>query len=444
MYVSKSQILDALPKYVNKRVTITEDQGVKDIISTMLKAHKEFEPLYNKIGYLFIGGDLQETCDNLYDFCKENLKYKEEEEDLQTVNAPQVLVTLGHCDCKGYASFICGCLSAIERNTGKKIDWEYCFASYEMFQRVPYHVFCMVQEGNKSYWVDPTPGAAGKKVMWWYRKKVKTGNMALVKVVGKVNPPRGVVRGLGVVFPGEGQSVYQGAIPPTLDQQSTAAENALLSDSQPSLLAGGIQTTEDITPVPVSDAGTQAANGAAVPADDTNNLKKWLLAGALLSGLGGVYYFSKNGNKLGKKNKKDNSTPLILIGAAALGYYYFFMRPASVTETIDTGGVLTVQPPATGNDTPLGAITLSPEVTIPTEDTAVYNALYSYDSRFRYGIDRMSTAARRDLYQYFFGYLKKGLRLYNVPGFFSDGWYNPALYASIKSIDNTWHWGIIN
>ena len=367
MAVSKQTVLDALPKYVNKRVPIIDDQRVQDIISTMVQAHKEFEPLYDRIGYMFIGENLQDTCDNLYDFCKTNLKYKEEDQDLQTVNAPQVLVTLGHCDCKGYASFICGCLSAIERYTGKKIPWEYCFASYEMFERTPYHVFCIVSSSPKSFWVDPTPGADKKKPMWWFRKKVKSGNMALVKVVGKINSGAGVVRNIGAVMPVEGQSVYQGPIPPTSVQQSDAAEALLLGASfEPSLLSAGPQVTENISEVSPPPMETAAANSAVVP--DKSGSNGYLLVGAIIAGVGGVYYMGRQKGIVGKKskNKKSSLTPFLLVGGAALAYWYFYVHtpdaPAAQVYTDPNTGVQTTVPV---NTAPAGAITVSPEVAIP-------------------------------------------------------------------------------
>lgn len=445
MAVSKQQVLDALPKYENRRVPIVDDQKVRDIISTMLDAHREFEPLYDKIGYLFIEPTLKDTCDALFDFCKQNLRYKEESERLQTVNAPQVLVTLGYCDCKGYASFICGCLSAIERYTGQRIPWEYCFASYRMAESTPYHVFCIVKTKTGSLWVDPTPGAAKKSPMWWFRRKVKSGNMALVKVIGKLE--RGSVNGVGAAYPGSGDTIYAGPIPATSAGQAAVAEAALLNPNVDQVpLQQYPQITQNIDAAPMGDPGLPITNTAAVPANTEASTKNWLLLGAIAAGLGGVYYLDRSGGRIGKKNKKSSLTPVLLIGGAAAAYWYFFMRDATPVVTTQLPAVTNggASPAGTAEYVPTGAIMVSPEVAVPVSDSEVHNAIYNYDSQYRYGIDRMSADWQRALYQYFFGYLKKGLRLYNSPGYFTDGWYNPALYAQIVALSKPWGWHIIN
>ncbi len=132
MTVSKEFILSKLPPFTDKRITIADDQKVTDIIATMLNAHRRNAPLYDRIGLYFMGKDIAETCDKLFAFCKKNLVYKIEPGKLQKVQVPQGLLSNGNCDCKGYASFICGCLDAIKRSGKQLIDWEYCFASYEV------------------------------------------------------------------------------------------------------------------------------------------------------------------------------------------------------------------------------------------------------------------------------------------------------------------------
>lgn len=171
--VDKNLLIEMLPAYKNEWVTVMQKQEVPHIIEEVFEAHKDFGKYYDKIGVLFEGATISETADNLFHFCKDNIAYKEEGEEFQTTAIPAGILVRGHGDCKHYASFIAGCLGAIERNTGKNIDWEYCFASYKLSQRTPYHVFVIAkdEEGNEIY-IDPTPGAYGKEPVWWYRQKV--------------------------------------------------------------------------------------------------------------------------------------------------------------------------------------------------------------------------------------------------------------------------------
>lgn len=173
MYVSRSFILDQLPKYRNQWVTVKQRQAVPDIMRDLYQAHKDYRPHYDQIGRFFEGPTVAATCENLYHFCKENIKYREESEDWQSTALPTGILVRGYGDCKHYASFVAGCLGAIERAQGYPIDWVYCFASYKWAQSTPYHVFVVVRdEEGEEIWVDPTPGAYGKQPVWIVTKKV--------------------------------------------------------------------------------------------------------------------------------------------------------------------------------------------------------------------------------------------------------------------------------
>lgn len=173
MYVDKSFILGQLPPYRNEWVTILQRQSVPDIMRSMFEAHKQFKPYYDRIGLYFQGDSLAETCENLYRFCKQNIRYQEETEDWQSTALPTGLLVRGFGDCKHYASFIAGCLGAIERAQGVPIDWFYCFASYKWLVTTPYHVFVVaIDTDGTEIWIDPTPGAYGKNPVWVVEKKV--------------------------------------------------------------------------------------------------------------------------------------------------------------------------------------------------------------------------------------------------------------------------------
>lgn len=219
MNVSKQFILSKLPPFQDKRVDVEENQKVQDIIETMVKAHTRNAWLYDKIGSFFIGKTVDETCDNLYAFCEQNLQYKIESDDLQTVMVPQGLLTQGNCDCKGYASFICGCLDAIKRSGKQSVNWQYCFASYEVAKKTPYHVFSVVNvPGEVPIWVDPTPGADGKQPFWQYLETVKTSGM-LQDVIAGVNGDRRYYEPVGGVYSRN---------PATRAEQSEKAASAIL------------------------------------------------------------------------------------------------------------------------------------------------------------------------------------------------------------------------
>ena len=46
-------------------------------------------------------------------------------------------------------------MDAYRRNTGKKLDVYYRFASYDPFDNTPQHVFAVVNENGEEFWIDP-------------------------------------------------------------------------------------------------------------------------------------------------------------------------------------------------------------------------------------------------------------------------------------------------
>lgn len=155
---SRSSIISKLPAPSNNSIIVEENQTVSDIMSTMVYMHKKNEKYYDKICTIFLGNTLRDTCENLWDFCKQNIPYEVETEDLQTVKNPQRILRdarsgIGH-DCKHYASFIGGVLDGLRRK-GQKINWLYRFAGYRIFDTSPGHVFVVVKTSNDEIWIDP-------------------------------------------------------------------------------------------------------------------------------------------------------------------------------------------------------------------------------------------------------------------------------------------------
>jgi len=184
-------LVGALPPYKDEWVVIHPNQQVHDIIKEVLDAHKEFAPYYDQIALYFDAGTLDEMCDSLYRFCKKNLKYREESEDAQTTAVPTGLLIRGYCDCKGYAGFCGGVLDAIHRLTGKQINWQYRFASYNPINPTPHHVFIVVNDGNDELWIDPTPNSERMTPIWETNKKIS--GMPLVRNIAGMHGAGGAI-----------------------------------------------------------------------------------------------------------------------------------------------------------------------------------------------------------------------------------------------------------
>lgn len=186
MYVSKALLLEKLPPYRDEWVTVKGKQDVHDIIKDILKCHGEFAGYYDVIAPYFDCGNTRDTCEMLFKFCQNEITYAEETEDLQTTALPAGILTRGQGDCKHYASFIGGVLGALQRR-GRSIDWYYCFASYDLLEPSPYHVFVVVMLNDAPFYVDPTPGANLKTPVWVvnkYAEVVKEKKISGVKDCG--------------------------------------------------------------------------------------------------------------------------------------------------------------------------------------------------------------------------------------------------------------------
>lgn len=170
--VTRKELLQHLPPYRDEWVVVHSNQSVKNIITELLNAHREFAGYYDMIAPLFDADTTEKICKNLYTFCKKNIEYKEESEDRQTTAIPAGILTRGYGDCKHYASFCGGVLDAIGRMKGEPIDFYYCFASYNPDQPDPYHVFIVVNDNGQQIWIDPTPGAEDKTPVWVVNKKI--------------------------------------------------------------------------------------------------------------------------------------------------------------------------------------------------------------------------------------------------------------------------------
>lgn len=184
--VTGQTLLEKLPPFRDEWVTVADDQKVKDIIKQILVAHDRYAGYYDKIALYFDGESIEKICNNLFEFCRKEIAYKEEPEDDQTTALPSGILSRAQGDCKHYAGFIGGCLDGIKRLTGRKINWCYRFASYNLFTQSPHHVFVVVKDKAGEIWIDPVPGANEIEPYWQTDKKINVASMALRDNIGYV------------------------------------------------------------------------------------------------------------------------------------------------------------------------------------------------------------------------------------------------------------------
>jgi len=184
-----NELLKILPAFSNTETTLIDDQSVDDIIKAIQSAQKFYAKDYEKIYPYFVGRDPIDTARNIWDFLKHNVDYVIEPDSLQTIKSPAAIIAtgkrgLGGNDCKNYALFTGGLLSAYRDNELKDFELYFRFASYSEYEDTPQHVFVVMVINKKEIWVDAVLDKFNehREPSYYIDKKIKP--MALVALSG--------------------------------------------------------------------------------------------------------------------------------------------------------------------------------------------------------------------------------------------------------------------
>lgn len=192
-------ILSQLPPYRAKVVTLARHQDTDDIVQNMLRYHKMYRSDYDQISAQFLAATPRKTLKNIYDFLKENVKYRIEPETRQTLKSPAAIVATGRTtgsDCKNYALFICGVAESLTRTGKQKIPCAYRFASYKWYDEQPQHVFAVAfPDTDREIWIDPVLPEFDQRKTYNHATDKK---MSLVGISGTGNG--GQVAGIKDIF----------------------------------------------------------------------------------------------------------------------------------------------------------------------------------------------------------------------------------------------------
>jgi hypothetical protein len=182
-----TNLLAQLRPFANKEHILVNDQQVSDIITGLLNTHNQYKSEYDKIAGGFRGRTNKETGKKIYTFLKNNVNYVIEPDSKQTLKSPAAILYTGKStgsDCKNYSLFTGGILSALNRQ-GANIKWCYRFASYRMFDKMPHHVFVVINPNTANeIWVDAVLPKFNLKKQYYYKIDKKVNDMALVAVAG--------------------------------------------------------------------------------------------------------------------------------------------------------------------------------------------------------------------------------------------------------------------
>lgn len=173
--MNREVLLNVLSPYKGKKYLIKENQSVNDIINAITEAHKIHRSEYKKIARYFLGDNKRQTAKNIYQFLRKNVPYKEEPENNQTIKSPAAIIVTGmygteYNDCKNYALFSAGILQGLN-DLGYKIPFCFRFASYDIFDKTPGHVFVVVDPNTTNeIWIDPVIKEFDYKKKYYYKK----------------------------------------------------------------------------------------------------------------------------------------------------------------------------------------------------------------------------------------------------------------------------------
>jgi hypothetical protein len=153
-----NSLLQYLPPYKGTVTVIKKHQNTDDIINGILDANIKYANDYSKISSFFLGSTPRQTCKNIWTFLKQNVNYKIESEDRQTIKSPAAIIATGKTtgsDCKNLSLMTAGILQDLSRKGLQKIPFVFRFSSYKLFNNVPEHVFIVAYPGTqKEIWID--------------------------------------------------------------------------------------------------------------------------------------------------------------------------------------------------------------------------------------------------------------------------------------------------
>jgi hypothetical protein len=224
-----------LPLYQNKRHVLIHNQSVGDIITGILQTHSKYKADYDRIALNFAGRDAVQIARNVYDYLKKHTYYVIESDTRQTLRSPSAILALGQnprvgLDCKSYSLFIAGVLAAWQRR-GMNINWCYRFASYKIADKIPHHVFVVINPNtNHETFVDPVLPTFNDKKQYHYKIDRKPMALYTVSGIGKTKRTKEekLKRRAQIKAKIKGQIKKKGKIFLKFNPATAAARNAIL------------------------------------------------------------------------------------------------------------------------------------------------------------------------------------------------------------------------
>ena len=100
-----------IPNWQNKTVLkYPKNVGVtRDIIKEVLETYKDCQDDLKKFAQFLKGESIEDTCRNIWQFWKSNIRYQVDPEGVQYIKTPAAVWKTKFCDCKSFSVAIASC-----------------------------------------------------------------------------------------------------------------------------------------------------------------------------------------------------------------------------------------------------------------------------------------------------------------------------------------------
>src|SRR6478735_56241 len=143
--VSRKTIQSILPIPNGKKTLVKDNHSTADIMYQIVKADSLNRNYGKKIAPYFKGSSVKQTCQNIYNFLRNEIKYKMEDPKEQTTKDLSRFVSDGFGDCKHYAGFFASILEALN------IPGSYRFVSFSKGNPTHVYVVAIDEQGRPVY-----------------------------------------------------------------------------------------------------------------------------------------------------------------------------------------------------------------------------------------------------------------------------------------------------
>jgi len=126
----------------NETKVFFENGKTEDIIKVILLGDLKSSKCTKDFAKFLKGKNILETCKNIFNFLKENIKYIKDTEGVQDIKSPCKTFSDGFADCKSLSVFAASILKNLH------IPYKYRLASYSNLN-IPTHIYVVAIDEKK-------------------------------------------------------------------------------------------------------------------------------------------------------------------------------------------------------------------------------------------------------------------------------------------------------